>query len=128
MRTVRSSRPGYALTLVMVFVVLFLMVLGVAYRQIASVLRVETVRVQQSQRDQGSTAAVASGLTLLETGLPPSDPYACAVTVNTAIGPCSYLVTFTSNGSGSWTVQAAPLPSGEQVPTMPSMFAPASIP
>lgn len=81
MRSLPSPRHGYALMQVLVFGVLFLVLLGVAYRQTASVLRVETVRVQQAQRDQGSVAAVALGLDLLETGLPPSDPYSCTVTV-----------------------------------------------
>ena len=128
MRSRPSPRRGYALVQVVVFVVVFLMMLGIAYRQIASVLRVETVRVQQSQRDQGSVVAVACGLTLLETGLPPSDPYTCLVSVNTVVGLRSSLVTFTSTGSGTWSVRAAPPPPGDQSPPMPSMFAPSSVP
>jgi hypothetical protein len=113
---------------VVVFVVLFLAILGVASRQLAAVLRVETVRAQQAQRDQGSVAAVALGLGLLETGLPPSDPYSCAATVTTATGTASYAVTFASDGSGGWSVSAAPAAPGDGLPALPSMFAPASVP
>jgi hypothetical protein len=128
MRSCPSPRRGYALMLVLVFVVLFLAVLGVAYRQTASVLRVETVRARQAQRDQGGVVAVARGLALLETGLPPSDPYVCAVTVSTSAGPSTYTVTFASEGPGAWSVRATPAGPGDPSPPMPSMFAPPSVP
>jgi hypothetical protein len=128
MRLPSNPRRGYALVMVLTFVVLFLAMLGVAYRQTASVLRVETVRAQQAERDEGSVNAVARGLALLETGLPPSDPYVCGVTVNTTTGPRSYTVTFCSVGAANWSIQSAPTQPGELPPPMPSAFFPPSTP
>jgi hypothetical protein len=122
---IRTPRRGYALLLVLVLVVLFSALWGVAYRQIAAAVRVEAVNVQQTQRDQGSTEAVAMGLTLLETGAPPLPwPYSCAVTLNTPAGPISYTVTFTSEGPSQWAVSAFPTAVGQSPPPMPATFGP----
>jgi hypothetical protein len=122
------KRKGYALLLVLAFVLLFAAVLAVAYSQIESTLRIDTVRTQQSRRDEGSVNAIARGLALLETGTPPSDPYSCEVTITTSTGARDYLVTFTSSGTNSWTVQAAPLAAGQSADAMPSTFFSDSIP
>lgn len=124
MRITSTRRPGYAMMLVLVFIVVFLAVLGVAYRQTAAALRLESVRSQQVRRDEGSVHALARGVTLLETGLPPANPYLCAVTLNTSSGPRTYTVTFTSEGGTNWAVHAAPSAPGENSPPMPSTFAP----
>ena len=60
-----SARSGYAMMLVLVFIVLFLALLGVAYRQTAAALRIESVRSLQIQRDEGSIHALARALALL---------------------------------------------------------------
>jgi hypothetical protein len=114
--------------LVVVFLALFLTLLGVASRQIGVAVRVDTVRTQRAQRDEGSLHAVARALTLLETGLPPSDPYVCEVTINTSIGVRSYTVTFSSVGDNQWSVRAAMTAPGETPPPMPSVFAPTGVP
>jgi hypothetical protein len=106
------------------FLMVFLALLGLAYSQLAAALRVQTVCALQAQRDQGSIPALARGLALLETGSPPSEPYICAVTINTPTGPCSYTVTFASTGPNNWSVSSAPtVPSDNPVP-MPNTFAP----
>lgn len=117
-------RRGYAMMLVLVFILLFLSLLGVAYRQATAALRIETAYAQQVQRDEGSVHAVARGVMLLETGLPPSSPYVCGVTIATSTGPRSFTVTFTSQGGTNWSVSAAPTQSGETPPAMPSTFGP----
>jgi hypothetical protein len=61
-----SARRGYALLLVIVFLVLFLAMLGIAWRQVASVLRVETVRATQARRDQGCLLAAVKAMHELE--------------------------------------------------------------
>jgi hypothetical protein len=124
MRARSSPRPGYALMLTLVFVVLFLALLGVAYRQMAAALRTESVRSQQVERDEGSVHALARGLTLLETGLPPSTPYVCGVTIQTSTGPRSFTVTFVSEGGTNWSVRSTPTLPGENPPPMPSTFGP----
>jgi hypothetical protein len=118
------SRNGYAILVIVLFLVLFLAFLGVAYRQTATALRIETVRSQQALRDQGSIPAAARGVALLETGFPPTSPYACGVTINAPGGPLSYAVTFTQEGTNAWAVSVAPATATEDLPLMPSTFGP----
>jgi hypothetical protein len=61
-----SQRRGYALVLVCFFVVLFLSLLGVAWRQMASALRIASLQSIQTQRDTGSIRALALGMQMLE--------------------------------------------------------------
>lgn len=125
MRT-KSARSGFAMMLVLVFIVLFLTMLGVACRRTAAALRIESVRALQVQRDEGSLHALARGLALLETGLPPSDPYACGVVIDTSEGARSFTVTFTSEGGNNWSVTSSPTGAGEAPPAMPVVFTPPS--
>jgi hypothetical protein len=118
------KRSGYAMVLVIVFIVLFLAFLGVAYRQFGTALRVESVHSQQVQRDEGSLHALARALALLETGLPPTSPYSCGVTISTSRGPSVYTITFANEGSTNWSVRAAPRAPGDNPPPMPVTFAP----
>ena len=119
-----QPRFGYALMLVLVFLVLFLSVLSVAYCQMAAALRAETARSLQARRDEGSIHALARGLALLETGLPPSDPYVCGVMIDTSAGARSFTVSFASEGGTYWTVCSTPTAANETPPSMPSTFAP----
>jgi len=116
------------MVIVLVFILLFLSLWGVAYRQTAAALRAESVEVNRVERDEGSTQAVARGLALLETGLPPSNPYVCGITVTTPTGPRAFTVTFTPEGSNNWSVQAAPTAAGTSPPPMPSTFGPGTFP
>jgi len=126
MKTPSPSRPGYAMMLVVVFILLFLALLGVTYRQIGAAVRIESTRVLQVKRDEGSVHAVARGLALLETGLPPYNPYTGAVTITTSTGARSFTVTFTQEGSSNWSVYATPTPAGTSPPLLPSTFVPSS--
>jgi hypothetical protein len=67
-------RRAYALMLVLIFVALFLAMLGVAWRQMASVLRIEKVRTNQIQRDQGCLLAAVQGIHYLEANSPTDSP------------------------------------------------------
>lgn len=80
------NRRGYALLMVLMFNVLFLMLLGVAWRRVASVIRVASVRTQQAQCDEGSLRVLANAMRLLETGLPTNDhsPRECGAIINVA--------------------------------------------
>ena len=121
----RSPRRGYAMVLVLVFIALVLSLFGVSRRHIAAALRVEKGRTCQDDRDQGSLCALARALALLETGLPPSDPYVCAVTIQTPEGERSFTVRFTaeSEEDGQWSVRAAPTLPTETPVAMPESFA-----
>jgi Tfp pilus assembly protein PilX len=103
------QRRGYALVLVVVFSVLFFTLVGVAWRQMSSVVRIFTVRTNQLLRDRGATQALADGLHALDVGQPPGDPdvYQCCDTVQIppltglkfqsgqASSPYYYTLTFT---------------------------------
>ena len=122
MRT-RPPRRGFAMVLVLVFIALLLTFYSVAYRHVAAALRVETARSLLGERDAGAVHALARGLALLETGLPPSDPYVCEATIGTPPDEVSFTVTFTSPGEGLWSVHAAPTQWPDNPPPMPASFA-----
>jgi len=100
----RSDRRGYALLLVIIFVVLFLAMLGVVWRQTASVLRVETLRAIQARRDQGCLLAAVQGIHYLEQNTTPTSPQ--TFTVNGRF----FTVTFLQDpvDATKWTVRAVP--------------------
>lgn len=119
----KHPRSGFAMMLVLVFIVLFLGLLGVALRQTAAALRIESVRIMQTERDEGSLHAVALGLTLLETGTPPADPYVCGTNITTSSGTRWFTVTFASEGVNQWSVRATATVDGENPQLMPATFA-----
>ena len=101
-----SARRGYARMLVIVFLVIFLAMLGTAWRQVASVLRVETVRAVQTRRDQGCLQAAVKGMHYLEQTATPSSPQEFIIDgfSNT------FTVTFVQDAHDPtiWTVTAVP--------------------
>ena len=118
----KPSRSGYAMLLVLAFLVLFFSAMSLAYSQLASLIRAETARARELQRDQGSVPALARALALLETGYPPSNFYVCGVTIDTAAGPRPFTITFSSQGSGNWSVHSAPTADNENPQPMPLLF------
>jgi hypothetical protein len=67
MLTRASNRQGYALVLVLIFVVLFTAILGVAWRRVASALRIEHISEVRKQCDKGSIQVLAQAMKVLET-------------------------------------------------------------
>ena len=122
MRATPTARRGYSLMLAMVFNILMLALLGLAYRQLGSTLRIETARVQQIQRDEGPLRAAARALALLETGVPPSDPYVRKVHADTSEGPSDFIITITSEGNGLYSVQAAKAGTNDPTPPINETF------
>jgi hypothetical protein len=118
-----TPKRGYAMVMALVFIALMLCVYSVAYRQVAAALRLETARTLQRQRDEGSVEALARGLALLETGLPPQDPYVCAVAIGTSRGERSFTLTFASEGEHSWSVHVLPTQPPDSPEPMPVSFA-----
>ena len=119
------DRRGYALMLVMIFVVLFGAMLGVAWRRVASALRVEHVLAVRTAADKGSIQALDLAMRVLETrlrrdgaGVPKIDvsadlaspnptlqpsPCSCKVQLNVSDDPAQpqwqwYKVVFTRDG------------------------------
>jgi hypothetical protein len=108
--------------LVLAFLVMFLSVLSLAYSQIASLIRAETARAQEAQRDQGSIPALARAMALLETGYPPTNPYVCGTVIDSLTGSREFTVTFTSQGAGNWSVDIAPTAADDNPLPMPLLF------
>ena len=122
--TRRSRRHGYATVLAMFFIVLLLCLWGVAYRQTAAELRMASVQSNRIERDKGCTVALAQALQLLETGTPPASPYSGSVVVSTSSGNQTFTITYTSEGTNAWAVQAMPTPAGAVPAALPSTFGP----
>jgi hypothetical protein len=103
-----SARRGYALMLVIVFLVLFLAMLGIAWRQVASVLRVETVRAVQTRRDQGCLLAAIQVMHLLEENPALTSPQESIVVPG--FEDSLFTVTFEKDTSTPpiWTIMAKP--------------------
>jgi hypothetical protein len=111
------------MVLVLVFIALMLTFYAVSYRHVAATLRTETVRARQKERDEGCIQALARGLTLLETGLPPSNPYTCAAVIGVPPDERSFTVTFTSEAENVWSVRAVPTEWPDEPEPMPTSFA-----
>ena len=126
------------LLMVLLFNVLFLMLLGVAWRHIAAVIRVATVREQQVQRDEGSLRVLAIAMQVLETRfcmsngvanfLMPDGSYYPADGANFSLcNKCSnntwYQVTFTRNNSDGteWKVNVVAVSTSASVATYPAL-------
>jgi hypothetical protein len=120
----RNTRRGYTTVLALVLIVLLLCLWGVAYRQTAAALRMETVQSNRVQRDQGTALALAAALRLLQTGTPPTNPYIGSVTETTSSGTQSFTITFTQEGSNDWAVQASAVAPGPSVLPLPATFGP----
>ena len=127
----RSQRRGYALMLVVVFVVLFTAILGVAWRRVASALRVERLSEVRKQCDQGSLQVLAEAMTMLETclrvntstnvaKLPTSSPdNEFYEVLGTSPNLTYYIVTFAPSGGDAsgrqWTVSVKTAASSEEI-------------
>jgi hypothetical protein len=110
----RASRRGYAMLLVVIFLVLLLSLLGATYRQLGSVVQVEAARSTAILGDQGCMQAAAQALAGLEANGPPS----LSTTVSTFAITLStgqtrhYQVTYIQNPTVTteWTVSVQPAP------------------
>ena len=109
----RAPRNGYAMLVVLVFIALLMSMGTVSHRQLSSVHRVERARENLRIRDEGSIYALALAMELLKTGLPPSSPYVCGVTLDTSDGSRAFTVTFTDVGGGTWDVVGRPTLTSE---------------
>jgi hypothetical protein len=135
----QRTRKGYSLTVVLIFLILLFALWSTVYRSTSSLLRIETNRVLQQSRDQGTLNAMAQALQLLQYSTPSdsSNPgrtlfvYGVTVTVPTTTGTCttaSYTVQFSpvpTQGPYRWQVQVSPgtyivpLPTPGAVPQWP---------
>jgi len=68
-KTRTPNRRGYAIVMVCAFVVLFLGMIGVAWREVAALLRLEKALVIQQRCDEGSVRVLGLAMQVLETRL-----------------------------------------------------------
>lgn len=109
----RPNRRGYALMLVVIFVALFLTMLGLSWRHTASLLRVETVRAVQMRRDRGCLQAAIQGIHYLEKCKVSGDTPSTQQFLIDGFSK-TFDVSFSnegvSGGSTTWKIIAAPTP------------------
>ena len=87
MKTKRyPNRRGFAMVIAAMFCVIFVTILGVAWRQMASTIGTFSARSAHIQQDQGAMMALAEAMRALEVGPPPfeeeSTTYTCYCTIN----------------------------------------------
>jgi hypothetical protein len=122
MKRCKRDRAGFAMLLVLAFLMLFFAMMAVAYSHLGSLLRTETYRVKRLEFEQGPATALAQALAVLETGYPPASPYTCSVAVDTSTGPKTFAISYTLQPDSTWTVAAAPLDLSVTVPPLPAAF------
>lgn len=134
MMHLRPQRPrrGYALTVVLIALMMLFLLWSYVSRTTSSLLRIETNRLLQATRDQGAMNALAQAIQLLESSKPhdSSDPsrtvftYGVSVSVPSPSGGCttsSYTVEYTARpdlGSLRWEVQVSPGSSSTPLPSI----------
>jgi hypothetical protein len=119
-----SRYNGYALAGTLMFLMIaMIMWLGVT-RQIGTCLRMEKNFQSQGLYNDTASRAFSWGLSLLETGLPPSNSYSCRMQVGRD-SPQMFVVTFTEISTLNYTVAARPAVEGDSfLPLVPDTFAP----
>jgi hypothetical protein len=118
----RNERNGYAMLTVLIFLTLMLTFFGISQRYLGEAVRIEEARTRARDRDEGSVHAMAAALDLLETGLPPTDPYSCATDVETSTGSRSFTVTYSALSASQWAIQVTPTLPADSPPPMPATF------
>ena len=123
-QAVKSLRRqmGYTLGGTMVFLVLAALLWEGVVFQMAGYLRMEKALSQQQSGRQGCTRAAAWALALLETGVPPDDPYVCQMSPMQDSAKV-YVATFRDEGGLRYAVSIRlATVADETLPTAPVSF------
>jgi hypothetical protein len=100
--------------LVVVFLLVLLSILGMAYRQMASTLRLEEARTRQIDTEQGVLQLAALGMGMLENPMGTTE-FDMTQTYNTSTGPRTYRLTLQrqsldpGTGDDIWTLDVVPV-------------------
>jgi hypothetical protein len=120
----RNRQSGFALLVAVAVALLTLAAWAVAYRAMQDSIRTEGFFYARAKRDTTVTRALSQGIGLLRTGTPPTDPYACVMTMDSGDvhRPCT--VTFTGLGASTWQVESHPSTDAEaaSLPGAPDHF------
>lgn len=109
----RRSRRGYTMLMVIVFLLVLLSLLGMAYRQMAATLRLEEARTRQLDVERGGLDLARTGLGMLEGEM--TEDYVDERTYQTSAGPKTYRLTLKHESDVPdsedeiWTVTLEPL-------------------
>ncbi|MDJ0976363.1 MAG: hypothetical protein QNJ98_18015 [Planctomycetota bacterium] len=120
----QSSERGHALLVVTLISVLALTLWLVTWGSTGSLVRAEGYADRMADRDAGPLRAVAAGVDLLRTGLPPAVPYSCIYQPGGTAAPCT--LTFREgDDEDTWHVDAELATTEEQasLPETPATFA-----
>ena len=102
----RRRERGHLMLWAAVFGVVAMAYWALAFRATGDCIRVERASLLRAKRDDGPARALAAGIALLRTGVPPSSPWECVVTPEDGT-PC--VVTISEGfGTGEWEVEARP--------------------
>jgi hypothetical protein len=106
----------------MVFLVLMMLLSIAAFEHLSGYLRVEKACQVRHDRATGQTRALAWGLALLETDVPPSNPYSCRVAPDS--DPTRvFVITFSSTAPLEYSVSARPATAqDDSLPLAPTTF------
>jgi len=131
----RAKSSGHALAGTMIFLALVLMLQLSVQQQTASAIRVEQAARQHAAQSAGGVRALATGLTLLETGLPPDDDWSCRINLPPAgqpndpfcaAVPTDWILTFRKDHGHEWNVSVRPASDDDNtLPAAPATFLPA---
>jgi hypothetical protein len=123
----RPRRSGYAMVVVVMFVILFLGLWSLAARQVSSLLRVEQARANRVSRDVTNLPAcraLAKALAALQVGYPPTNPYVCQVSIDGNAFALTFTIDTSLNDNHAWEVQAATTNDTSPPVLNPSQFGP----
>lgn len=140
--TPSARRRGYALTVVLITLILLFTLWSFVYRTTSSVVRIETNRLQKQTSDQGAMNALSQALQLLQYNTPsdPSNPESTAFTYYVTLNlpdtsslasnttTVHYSVVYTlvqATNPQQWQVQVTQVPEGS---VNPATSLPSSIP
>jgi hypothetical protein len=116
-----TRRRGHALVATMILLTLGMLLWTGAYRQLQSTLQIEKSCLQRVD-DPDQNWALAWGMRLLETGLPPTHPTAYSCTVTRDDQSC--ILTYTPVGEDQYELIAQSIPLGTSPhPDAPATFA-----
>lgn len=114
------SRSGHTLSATLVFLLLITLLWVGTLRQMVQGLALETAFARRETFATGPLCAAAWGLSLLETGLPPEEGYACQVTLGDGD---TYVVTFTSQVDLNYILSVRPATQADLfLPEIPTSF------
>ena len=118
--TARRRRSGHALLAVTAFLAIAMLLWLAAFASLSSNVRAAKALQIQGDRDDGATRALAWALTLLETGYPPGDEYACRATLDS--GP-AFVFSYERMYEDTFDVSVRPAEAADaSLPRVPTRF------